>query len=78
MTEPILGHYLKAVFMLITMSQPQLYISFVCQVAIIFDSGYTEKELYRTDKYYARYLGIGMSYKAGICIIVISMNGAFQ
>ena len=28
--------------------------------------------------YYARYLGLGMRYEAGICTIVISMNGAFQ
>ena len=26
----------------------------------------------------ARYLGLGMRYEAGICTIVISMNGAFQ
>ena len=26
----------------------------------------------------ARYLGLGMRYEAGICAIVISMNGAFQ
>ena len=25
-----------------------------------------------------RYLGLGMRYEAGICTIVISMNGAFQ
>ena len=29
-------------------------------------------------KYCARYLGLGMRYEAGICTIVISMNGAFQ
>ena len=28
--------------------------------------------------YYARYLGLGMRYEAGIWTIVISMNGAFQ
>ena len=28
--------------------------------------------------YYARYLRLGMRYEAGICTIVISMNGAFQ
>ena len=28
--------------------------------------------------YYARYLGLGMRYEAGICTIVISVNGAFQ
>jgi len=28
--------------------------------------------------YYARYLGLGMRYGAGICTIVISMNGAFK
>ena len=28
-------------------------------------------------KYYARYLGLGRRYEAGICTIVISMNGAF-
>jgi len=26
----------------------------------------------------ARYLGLGMRYDAGICTIVISMNGAFR
>ena len=29
-------------------------------------------------KYYAVYLGLGMTYEAGICTIVISMNGAFK
>jgi len=28
--------------------------------------------------YYARYLGLGMRYEAGICTIVISMNGVFR
>ena len=28
--------------------------------------------------YHAWYLGIGRRYEAGICTIVISMNGAFQ
>ena len=27
---------------------------------------------------FARYLGLGRRYEAGICTIVISMNGAFQ
>ena len=29
-------------------------------------------------KNYASYLGLGMRYEAGICTIVISMNGAFK
>ena len=34
----------------------------------------------KTDEllYYARYLGLGMRYEAGICTIVISMNRAFK
>ena len=28
--------------------------------------------------YYTRYLGLGMRYEAGVCTIVISMNGAFK
>ena len=28
--------------------------------------------------YYARYLGLGRRYEAGICTIVISVNGAFK
>ena len=28
-------------------------------------------------KYYARYLRLGKRYEAGICTIVISINGAF-
>ena len=27
---------------------------------------------------YARYLGLGRRYEAGVCTVVISMNGAFQ
>ena len=27
---------------------------------------------------YAKYLGLGRRYEAGVCTIVISMNGAFQ
>ena len=30
------------------------------------------------NSYYASYLGLGMRYEAGICTIVISMNGAFK
>ena len=28
--------------------------------------------------YYARYLGLGMRYKTGVCTIVIIMNGALN
>jgi len=42
-----------------------------------FDTGYMEYANIRA-MYYARYLGLGMRYEAGICTIVISMNGAFK
>ena len=29
-------------------------------------------------KYYARYLGLGMRYEAGICTVTISKKGAFK
>ena len=43
------------------------------QHVFLLDNGYTEPA-----KHYARYLGLGMRYEAGICTIVISMKRTFN
>ena len=79
----ILGHHLKAVFMLITMAQsPASYLIPSPRYNVSFISHWIHREGILGQmldvKYNAKHLGLGMRYEAGICTIVISMNGAFQ
>ena len=76
----IINIILKALFMLITMVQfPASYSIHIPRYDMCpsFETGYMEcANVWAI--HYARYLGLGMRYGAGICTILISMNGAFK
>ena len=74
-----LAHHLKVLYMLITVAQYQA--SYLIQMHG-YNMSFFRQWIYRVGimpaKYLARYLGLGRRYEAGVCTIVISMNGAFQ
>ena len=73
------AYQLKVRFMMIAMAQiiPSfMFHSNAWIQRLSSDNGYTEQPW--PAKYYAKYLGLGMRYEAGICTIVISMKRTFN
>ena len=77
--KSFLAHHLKVLFVLITMAQfPASYLVPIRGYNMSFFRQYIYRVGVMPAKYYAKYLGLGRRYAAGICTIVISMSGAFQ
>jgi len=77
--KSLLGHHLRALSMLITMVQfPASYRIHILRHNAQSFLLWIHRVRNGWAMYYARYLGLGMRYGAGICTIVISMNGAFK
>ena len=75
----ILGHPLKTLFMLIIMAQfPASYFIHIPRYNVSIIWHWIHGVYKCSAMYSARYLGLGVRYGAGICTIVISMNGAFK